>query len=231
MNGEQINQKIRYGYAKAAAKLGSPYELYRATTPFTPIDPDNLIGTLPMVASQDWSWMKANRPGNAIWFACIDGQESSEPLSAQEDDYLVGNYKTYFVLTKEYQLPMQVVECNKVVNIIRPFQSATAGYDGGYAGYEEADATPLMENMPISLLINRAGRQAESKLPTDTLQPSWIALMPNIGETDLRTGDIIVGLENLDNMPGIVSTSDRFIISAAEETEFGWRLTCLQTMN
>jgi hypothetical protein len=234
MDGLQINQKIRFGYEKAAAKLGEPYALYRSAIPFTPIAFGNLIGTLPMVPSQDWTWMKANRPGNAIWFVCVDGQDSSLPLSATEGDYFLGD-KTFFILSKEYQLPMQAVECNKLINVLRPYQATTPGYtSGNYAGYQETQATVIMQNMPISMLINKQGSRAESKLPTDTLQPTWTCLMPNLGNVDVRTGDMVVGLSDIDSlaaMPGIVATDDRFVISATEETEFGWRLTCSQMMN
>src|SRR5271167_4439254 len=125
MDGAGIDQKIRFGYAKAAQHLGLPFDLYRSAVPLTPIQVPNLIGSLPVIPSQDWTWMKGNRPGNAIWFICVDGQDSSYPLEAEEGDYLVG-FKTFFVLSKEPQLPMQAVECNKMVNVIRPYQSTSA---------------------------------------------------------------------------------------------------------
>jgi hypothetical protein len=231
MDGLQINQKIRFGYAKAAQKLGQPFDLYRSATPMTPIQDANFIGTLPMVASQDWTWMKANRPGNLTWYVCVDGQDSSDPLSAQEGDYLIGDM-TFYVLSKEYQLPMQVVECNKVVNIIRPYQANTAGYDGNYAGYLESTSTVIMENMPISILLGGRGSRAESKLPTDTDQPSWVVLLPNLGDVNVRTGDIIQGIEDITQLTaGTITDEDRFVVMGSEETEFGWRLTCHQVMN
>lgn len=230
MDGPQIDQKIRYGYAKAAAKLGSPYDLYRSATPLTPVQMSNLIGTLPMVASQDWTWMKGNRPGNAIWYVCVDGQEASAPLEAKEGDYLTG-LKTFFILSKEYQLPMQAVECNKMINLIRPAQNIDPGYGGQYAGYLENTSTVLMQNMPVSMLIFGSGKYAASKLPTDTKQPAWIVLLPNLGEVDIRTGDIIIGQSDVTGLSALVPNADRFVVSATEETQFGWRLTCIQEMN
>jgi hypothetical protein len=231
MDGLQINQKIRFGYAKAAQKLGQPFDLYRSATPMTPIQDANLIGTLPMVASQDWTWMKANRPGNSTWFVCVDGQDASAPLEAEEGDYLIGD-QTYFIFSKEYQLPMQAVQCNKMITLIRPYQSNAAGYDGNYAGYQEGTSTVIMENMPISLLLYGRGARAESKLPTDTDQPSWIGLMPNLGDINVRTGDVIQGIDDLTFLTaGTITDEDRFVVMGSEETEFGWRLTCHQMMN
>lgn len=218
MDGALANQKIRYGYAKAAQKLGIPYQLYRTNTPFTPIQSPNLIGSLPATFSQDWTWMKANRPGNAIWFSCIDGQESSEPLSAKEMDYLVAD-KTFFVLSKEFQLPIQVVECNATVTIRRPSQSTDPGGQG-YAGYQPGTSDVIMENMPVSCLMSRRGQMAITKLPTDTFQPEFIFLLPNIGPTDIKTGDIATDQSN-----------QNFIFSVTEDTEFGWRCIGQQAVN
>lgn len=214
MDGLQINQKIRFGYAKAAQKLGQPFSLYRAsglTPSINPIVLGNLIGVLPMVASQDWTWMKANKPGNAIWFLCIDGQDSSLPLAAVEGDFLVGDH-TFYVFSKEYQLPMQGMETNDVVQIERPYQST----DAGGQGYAQAYSAPtlLMQGMPASILMFGRGKMATTKLPTDTELPKWIIHVPNLGDVNLRTGDIVID-----------STNERYVLSVTENTEFGWRLT------
>jgi len=218
MNGYGIDQKIRFGYAKAAKKLGQTFELYRSATPFTPLATGNLIGSLPAVVTVDWQWMKSNKPGNAIWWILIDGQDSSAPLSAQEGDYLVGD-QTFFILTKEYQMPMSAVECNRVVDIIRPSQSIDAG-NQGYVAYTPPTSNTIMEGMPISILKDRAGNMAESKLPTDTDQPRWIIQMPNLGGVKILTGDIMID-----------EIGDNYVISLNEESEFGWRLTAKQVVN
>jgi len=219
MDGPGINQKIRFGYAKAASKLGQPFTLYRSAVPINPINSSNLIGTLLMVATLDWNWMKSNRPGNAIWWLVVDGQDSSSPLSAQEGDYLVGD-KTFYILSKEYQMPMSGFECNSVIDIIRPNQSQAIG-NVGYVAYQPGTSIPIMTQMPASvLMINRQGSTAPSKLPTDTLEPSWIIQVPNLGGVFIRTGDIII-----DNY------TDEYVISVNEETEFGWRLTAQQVIN
>lgn len=218
MDGPGIDQKIRFGYAKAAKKLGKPFELYRSATPFNPLSIGNLIGSLPAVVTVDWEWMKSNKPGNAIWWILIDGQDSSYPLSAQEGDYLVGD-QTFFILTKEYQMPMSAAECNRVVSIIRPEQPIGVG-NQGYAAYTLPTSTTIMEGMPISILKDRGGRFADSKLPTDTDQPGWIVQMPNLGGVNILTGDIMID-----------DVGDNYVVSTNEETEFGWRLVVRQVVN
>jgi len=218
MDGPGINQKIRFGYAKAAQKLGQPFQLYRSATSFNPINDSNLIGLIKCVATIDWKWMKSNRPGNAIFWLLVDGQSSSYPLSAQEGDYLVGE-ETYFVLTKEYQMPMSGVQCNVIASIIRPKSAAGIG-DQGYSYYPNIEDVPIMELMPISILKDKSGQPSPNKLPTDTSQPGWLALLPNLGDIKIKTGDILKDNDGSD-----------YVIGVNEKTEFGWRLTCQQVVN
>ena len=221
MDGLGINQKIRYGYSKAAQKLGQPFSLYRSLLPDNPIQELNFVGTINAVTTIDWQWMKSNKPGNAIFWLVIDGQASSEPLSAIEGDYLVGD-STYFVLTKEYQMPMSAVQCNAVVNLIRPYQTVEIG-NQGYIYYSYADPTTytsIMISMPISILKYTLGSMAGSKLPTDTSQPSFIILMPNLGGVEILIGDIIIDSEG-----------QNYIILMNEKTKFGWRLAASQQVN
>lgn len=219
MFGDKINEKIRFGYARAAQKLGRQTALYRSSSAIDPLNEDNFIGYLPMVVSQDFTWMKANRPGNAYWLLFIDGRQSTYPLSAQEMDYLVDADNTYFVLSKEYQLPMQAVQCNAMVQVIRPDQSTEAGVQA-YSAFTPDSSLLKMDKVPCSILMKAAGEKPPSKLPTDTREPSWVVLMPHLGEIILKTGDVII--DDLER---------QFVISVVEVTEFGFRLTALQAVN
>lgn len=221
MDGPQIDQKIRFGYAKAAQHLGQPFQLYRSAMPINPLDSGNLIGTLPAVMSQDWTWMKSNRPGNAIWFCCIDAQIASQPLAAEEGDYLVGDH-VFFVLSIEYQLPLQVMECNRTLNIIRATQPQTAGLQP-YAGYIQQDSKTvktIMTQMPASVLKTGSQASAPSRLPTDTEEPKWIIHLPNLGGVNIRVGDFIID-----------DINENYVVTTNEETEFGWRLVAQQVVN
>lgn len=219
MDGPQINQKIYYGYAKAGNKLGQNFDLYRSATPVNPIQSGNKVGVIKCVATVDWNWMKSNRPGNAVWWLVADGQTSSDPLSLHEGDYLVGD-KTFFVLSKEYQMPMSGAECNRIVSIVRPTQSITKG-NQGYIAYPSSGTTPMFTNMPASVLRNSGkGSRSEINLPTDTAQPEWIVLLPNLGGVEIKTGDIMTN-----------EVGEQYGISVDEKTEFGWRLAARQVVN
>lgn len=218
MDGLGINQKIRFGYHKAAQKLGQPFDLYRTALPNDPLNPANLVGNLKAVTTVDWQWMKSNKPGNAIWWILIDGRDVTFPLSAQEGDYLVGD-KTYFILSKEFQMPMSAVECNRTVDIIRPYHSIDKGPQG-YSAYTQDTSETIVSKMPVSVLKLSVGRVAESKLPTDTVRPNFIIQMPNLGDVNILTGDIMIDEESIN-----------YVLGVTEESEFGWRMTGEQVVN
>lgn len=234
MDGYQINQKVRYGYAKASYKLGINYDLYRTNnSAIDPLDPANLVGQIlmqPVLEVTVAGWLQANKPGNSLWKLVVDGQDSTYPLSVVVKDFLVGP-DIFYVISKQNQLPVQGIECNKIVDIIRPYQYSDPG-GGGYAGYLPSTSAILMQNVPCSFLINGKGYRSPSKLPTDTIQPTWIVMIANLNQVNLRTGDIVVSkgeasLFNSGNDPVI----ENYVIIANEETEFGWRLTVSQVLN
>lgn len=229
MKPAQIQQKIFYGYAKAAIKLGAYFLHYRATTPINPIQSGNLIGNLRMSQSVSWDYMKASSYGNSIFNACIDAQRKNSPLSARVGDYLIPsvdpdsgfieNDSIYFIQSLQFDLPPKVVECNKTISIIRPSQTTGAGYVG-YVGYTEGTSQTIMTNMPASVLIEGLGSQAQTKLPTDTREPSWIILIPNLGNIMVRIDDIITDEKN-----------QQYVIDDNELTELGWRIRAIQVVN
>lgn len=228
MDAYGIQQKIYYGYYKAAFKLGASFNLYRSATPINPISSGNLIGQTVASTNVSWEYMKANKYGNAVWQIMIDARNSSSPLNAKVGDYLVPiaspegpitDDSIYFMASLQYLLPMQAVKCNRTLTVIRPTQSTSAGYIG-YAGYTKTGSTLIMENMPASVLeLNKDGA-APTKLPTDVNQPQWIILLPNLGNVTLRVDDIITDDLNQD-----------YVVNVNELTELGWRIIATQVLN
>ena len=228
MTPEQIHQKILYGYAKAGLKLGASFNIYRSATSLNPISSGNLIGTTQMVASVDWTFMKASKYGNAVFFACMDAQSANAPLSVEVGDYLVptqgadnviSDNHTYFVQSLQFDLPPIVVQCDQQLNVIRPSQNTAVGYDG-YAGYTAATSITIATGMPASVLRSGKGQNAAPQLPTDAREPMWIVLMPQLGNTIFRIGDIIIDEIN-----------QEYVITENELTELGWRIMAQQVVN
>lgn len=229
MNPARIQQKILYGYAKAGSKLGAYFSLYRSAIPINPIQLPNLIGNIRMSQSVSWNYMKANEYGNSVYNACIDGQRKNSPLSARQGDYLIPavdpdsgfieNNNIYYVQGFQFDLPPKVVECNKTISIIRPSQTNGPGYVG-YVGYTEATSEPVMTAMPASILIEGQGAQAKTNLPTDTREPAWIILIPNLNNVMVRIDDIVTDEKN-----------QQYVIDDNELTDLGWRIRAIQVVN
>jgi hypothetical protein len=229
MNPALIQQKILYGYAKAGEKLGAYFSLYRSATPINPIVSGNLVGNIRMSPSVSWDYMKANTYGNNQFNACIDAQRSTSPLSARVGDYLIPAVdpdsgfievnERFFVQSLQFDLPPRVVQCNRTISIIRPAQVSGVG-NVGYVGYTPATSTAIMTAMPASVLVEGRGDKADTKLPTDTKEPTRIILIPNLGGVQVRVGDIVTDDSN-----------QNYVIFSNELTDLGWRIRAMQVVN
>lgn len=228
MDGNKIQQKIYYGYAKAASKLGANFALYRSATPLTPISNTNLIGNLLASTNVDWTYMKANKYGNAVWQILIDAQRKNQPLSARVGDYIVGipdihgnidDNSTYFIMAEQFLMTILAVKCNHILSIIRPSQSTGAGYQG-YVGYTASTSETIMTAMPASVLNAGRSTNAPTKLPTDTSEPVFTVLLPNLGNVDVRVDDIMID-----------ELGEEYVVMQNELTELGWRMAAKQVVN
>lgn len=228
VTGVQVYQKILYGYAKAAEFVGTPFLHYRASTPINPIVSGNLLGTLLANTNTTWEYMKASSYGNRVYNIIIDARYSSGSLAAKVGDYLVGttstdglptDLSTYFIQSLQIDLPPQAIQCNRTINIIRPAQATGVG-NVGYVGYTQTSSTIIMTAMPASVVIQGSESNAKTKLPTDTKNPAWLVFLPNIGDVQIKIGDIII-----DNF------NQNYVIKNNELTELGWRLRAEQVVN
>lgn len=231
MTPYQIQQKIFYGYAKAGLKLGATFGVYRSSTPINPINEENFIVNLNASMSVSWDYMKASKYGNSIFNCCIDAQDSNFPNCARVGDYLVpvedtgghiNDKNTYFVQSLQLDLPPIAVSCNDIISIVRPNQSTDAG-SVGYVGYLPNTSDPVITNMPASILksgISNGRSYDQTRLPTDTKEPMWQILIPNLGNVEIRVGDIVTDQFNED-----------FVVMINELTDLGWRLQVMQSVN
>ena len=216
MDGIKAQAKIYKGYGIAAKKIGLVYNQYRSTTGINPIAIGNLISsTFYASFNVSWDYMKSSKYGNAIFQCVADGRV------LQVGDYLVNATKTWFIIGMEALLPILAVECNATATIERPTQSTAKGFVG-YAGYEAGNptgnGTVIMQNVPISLLIDGRGKENPTKLPMDSTWGRWLILMPYLGDVQVKVGDMMkVG-------------TDLYIVDSNELTEFGWRIRAKRTI-
>jgi len=214
MDATKLQAKINGGYAKAAQRLGLSCGQYRpASATSAAIALGNLLRSLPAsFNAEDMSYSKPNKYGKATWYCLADGS-----LLAVGDYLVQPDGSAYFVAGLQLHLPIFVVGCNRVVNVLRP-QGLTGVGAVGYGGNTDAAETALVTQYPASVLQGTKGDKSPTGLPGDTRVPWWIVLLPPIpGTPILRTGDIITD-----------DLARRYAISSAELTDLGWRIVAMQ---
>lgn len=212
MDATTLQSRIYAGYAKAALRIGYTTNLYRPASASNPIAAGTLVQTLPASFNpEDMGYSKPNKYGHPTWFGLFDGRLT------QVGDYLQNSHDgTFFVAAQQQALPILLVQCNRNLNVLRPQQQAGVGALG-YGGDTTANETALMTAWPASVLQGPKGEKGDVGLPGDVKNPWWAVLMPKFGSVVLRSGDIITD-----------ELARRYVISSAELTDLGWRMTAQQ---
>lgn len=213
MDGAKIQARVYRGYAKAADKIGLPHQVYRAAGGDDPLAAGNLVATLrASLNAEDMKYGRPNKYGKPTWFAIFDGAQT------QVGDYLKGPSGTFFIAAQQALLPILAVECNRTINILRPQQQTGVGAVG-YGGDTDDNETLLMQAWPASVLQGSKGEKNETNLPGDVRSPWWAVLLPALPGVLLRTADIITD-----------DLGRRLLVSSAELTDMGWRITAMQAL-
>lgn len=211
MNGTKLNSLVYKGYAKAATKIGTTYQHYRPTSAMNPLAVGNRLADMPVsLNANDPQYSRPNMYGKATWYAVADGTQ------LQVGDYIVGIEGTLFVAALQQLLPIYMVDCNRTISVLRPQIGMSAGALP-YSGDTQSNEVMLMESWPASVLQGSKGEKNETNLPGDVKTPWWSVLMPHFPGVTLQTSDVIVD-----------DIGRRMIISGAELTDLGWRMTCMQ---
>lgn len=209
MDSDTLQKKIYQGYGKAALRIGPVNTVYRATSAVLP--KGATITTLnASFNAEDMKYGRPNKYGKPTWFGVFDG------TLTRVGDYLVGSQGTFFIAAMQLTLPILMVECNRTLTVLRPQQQTGVG-GVGYGGNTSVGESVLMQGWPASVLQGTKGERTEAMLPGDVRSPWWITLMPAYSGVVLRSDDIMTDELNR-----------RYVISSAELTGAGWRLTCMQ---
>jgi hypothetical protein len=210
MDGAKLQSKIYIGYGKAAKRIGFDYQQFRATSVNDPMSTSPLQ-TLPASFTTKFTYSAPNKYGEATWLGLFDARQF------QPGDFLVGRQGTFFIAAMQDTLPIYCVQTNRMVDVIRVSQDAPVGL-GSWAGDKRASTeVVIMRGWPASIVQGTKGETNEAKLPGDVKTPWWAILMPAWPGLVLRTSDII--RDDLDR---------KYVISSAELTDMGWRITAMQ---
>lgn len=208
MDGTKLQAKIYKGYGQAAKRIGFAYKQFRATSADNPLTTE--LQTLPASFTTNFSYSAPNKYGTATWLGLFDGREF------QVGDYLVGPGGTFFVAAMQATLPIYCVETNRTINVLRVTQGSDVGL-GQYGGDTPATEQPLIQGWPASVLQGTKGESNETKLPGDVRTPWWAILLPAWPGIIIRTSDIITD-----------DLGRKYVVSSAELTDMGWRMTAMQ---
>lgn len=212
MDGATLQQRVYYGYAQAATRIGLAFSQYRPTTPTDALAQRNLLRTMPAsFNAQDMAYGKPNGYNKPTWYCLADGR-----LLAV-GDYLSGNGSTYFIAAMQPLLPILAVECNRTVTVYRPQQQTGVGV-AGYGGNTADTQVAIVTGYPASLLLGAKAETGAAKLPGDGRSVAQSLLLPPIAGVQIENNDIVV-----DDM------ANRYIVFAAELTDLGWRCTVMES--
>ncbi|MGY1448702.1 hypothetical protein ACW582_16090 [Pseudomonas chlororaphis] len=209
MDGTKLQSKIYIGYGKAAKRIGFEYQQFRATSANNPLA-TIALQTLPASFTTKFTYSAPNKYGEATWLGLFDAREFAV------GDFLVGRQGTFFIAAMQDTLPILCVQTNRTVNVLRVGQDAGVGL-GGWAGDKPSTETVIMHGWPASILQGTKGETNEARLPQDVKTPWWAILLPAWPGVVFRTSDII--RDDLDR---------KYVISSAELTDMGWRITAMQ---
>lgn len=206
-----IQGKVWKGYAKAALRLGSQYTQYRASSPFNPIVPQNLVSLL--VAAFDdkpnYQFKVPNLYGHPEEYALLDGS------LVQVGDYLTNGTSTLFVADLEPLMPIVCMTCNVVLDVLRPASNSGFGAQP-YGGDDLASEVPILTQWPAWLMNGTKGEKGDSGLVGDVRAAWYQILLPSFPGATINPYDVIND-----------GLGRRYKVSATELTSFGWRLTAM----
>ena len=207
MDAAGIQTKVARGYGIAARFLGSAYAQYRPTAANAPLT--NVVQTL-NAAFDTTAGFKFAGPaqwGKPTRFGLFD------TTNVAVGDYFVGQNQTLFVSAFQLYEPPELVLCNAVMTISAPGQDSLPGLSRTYGGRTNYTDTVLATGWPVSLLTKQKGDIPPVKLPSDVRAASFEVLMP-----------IIPGVPVEPAMRLTDAGGDVYIVNAAEQTSYGWRL-------
>lgn len=209
MDGTKLQAKIYIGYGKAAKRIGFDYQQFRATSASNPLS-STALQTLSVSFTTSFNYSSPNKYGKADWLGLFDARQFVP------GDFLVGRQGTFFIAAMQDTLPILCVQTNRTVDVLRVSQDAGVGL-GSWAGDKPSTEMPIMQDWPASILQGTKGETNEAKLPQDVKTPWWAILFPAWPGVVLRTSDIIRD-----------ELGRKYVISSAELTDMGWRITAMQ---
>ena len=212
MAQDRIQDRLQWGMNVAARAAGASTDAYRPTDVANPLDPGNRYLRLhALFTGMMGKFLRPEGYGESAVHGIFDAAYT------QVGDYLVQpGGGTWFIASQEPLLPVLCVRTSRVVSFARAVAPTSSGVNP-YGGVTATTTTPLLTNWPASVMGAAGGGQPEAGLPSDTTVPYWTVLLPAFPGVVLLPADLMTD-----------DLGRNAVVSAAEMTSLGWRLTVKQ---
>jgi len=213
MDGRTLQDRIYNGYGKAASAIGMDCDLFRPCNAFDPLAAENRIMRMPVAFLPVGG--RIRRPvlqTDPYWEGVFDAAyaEPGDILRRRADDAV------FFIAAKQPLLPVLCVRALRTIAIARPSTANSAGLNL-YGGTVTALDTTIATGWPASLEITAGSGTATAGMQSELTPAAWNVQLPGSLRLDLQVSDIITDDQ------GRIG-----VISIAETTDFGTRLTVKQ---
>jgi hypothetical protein len=214
MAQSRIQDRIQWGMNVAARAAGASVDAYRPSDVANPLDPNNRYLRLhALFTGMMGKFLRPDGYGAALVHGIFDAAYT------QPGDYLVQEAgSTWFIASQEPLLPVLCVRTSRTVSFARAVAPATTGVNS-YGGVTATTTMPLLTNWPASVMGAAGGGQPEAALPSDSTVPYWTVLLPALLGVVLLPADLMTD-----------DLGRSAVVSAAEVTSLGWRLTVKQAV-
>ena len=215
MSGQRsLVDRVQQGLGRAALRIGVEHDAYRPRAATNPLASANRLVRLYVAFDvPGGGFRRAPSYGEVFWRGIFDAAYTLP------GDYIQGPSGVYFIALQPPLLPVMCVQTNRVISLSRPAAQTRAGVNS-YGGVVRATAAPILRGWPTSIMaVGARPGHDDLGLPGDGGAGMFAALLPKLPVAveaplmaDLVTDDL----------------GWTYVVSAAEQTEGGWRLTMRQ---
>lgn len=195
----------------AARSVGLRTDAYRPSGVADPLHPTNRFLRLQAAFSNvHGGFERANTYDHPLWNGIFDAAYT------QVGDYLVQPSGTWFIAAQQSLMPVLCVRADRIVSLTRPAAPISTGVNA-YGGITAATNMPLLTNWPASVRSASAAGVPPADLPGDSSVSHWTVLLPAHPEVIVQFSDLMTD-----------DLGRNAVVSSAELTDLGWRLSVRQ---
>lgn len=211
MRQARLQDRIAWASNICARAAGDWADAYRPSDTSDPLAATNRFLRIPVLfTGMQGRFARPLAYGDALGHGIFDSAYT------KVGDYLVQGEATWFIATQGRLLPALCVRTNRVVSFARPIAPSVTGAND-YGGITAATIAPLLTAWPASVTGSSGNGHPSAELPSDSTVPYWTVLLPVFPGIVLLPADLMSD-----------DLGRSAVVSAAEQTQLGWRLTVKQ---